>query len=105
MDATATDRYGTVMIGRLREPVAAKDQQMADLVRRWIDERKVPADLPFVDYEAPRRSVFPFLGSSVQELARSILGLPLDLQPTIEKLAGQKLFLDGLVSVWQVDHD
>ena len=42
MDANATDRYGTVMIGRLREPVAAKDQQMADLVRRWIDERKVP---------------------------------------------------------------
>jgi protease-4 len=31
--------------------------------------------------------------------------MPLDLQPTIEKLGGQKLFLDGLVSVWQVDHD
>ena len=76
-----------------------------EAIRAYLDQRKVAADLPFVDYEAPRRSVFPFLGSSVQELARSILGLPLDLQPTIEKLAGQKLFLDGLVSVWQVDRD
>ena len=74
-------------------------------IRAYLDERKVPADLPFVDYPAVSRSGFSFMGSSMQELARSILGLPLDLQPTIEKLAGQKLFLDGLVSVWQVDHD
>jgi protease IV len=65
----------------------------------------VAHDLPFVDYDAPNRSVFPFLGGSVHEFARSVLGLPLDLQPTIEKLTGQKLFLDGLVSVWQVDRD
>lgn len=74
-------------------------------IRAYLDERKVPADLPFIDYEATNRSGFSWMGSSVADLARSILGLPLDLQSTIEKLAGQKLFLDGLVSVWQVDHD
>jgi protease-4 len=41
----------------------------------------------------------------MREFARSVLGLPVDLQPTIEKLTGEKLFLDGLVSVWQVDRD
>lgn len=74
-------------------------------IRAYLDERKVATDLPFIDYEAPKRSSFSFLGSNVADLARSILGLPLELQPTIEKLAGQKLFLDGLVSVWQVAGD
>jgi len=74
-------------------------------IRAYLDERKVPSDLPFVDYEARSRSGISFIGSSVRDFARSVLGLSLDLQPTIEKLAGEKLFLDGLVSVWQVDRD
>lgn len=74
-------------------------------IRAYLDERKVPADLPFVDYRPANRSGFFFMGASLREFARSILGLPLDLQPTIEKLTGEKLFLDGLVSVWQVDRD
>jgi protease-4 len=76
-----------------------------EAIRAYLDERKVKADLPVVDYEAAGRSGFPFLGSSIREFARSVLGLPVDLQPTIEKLTGEKLFLDGLVSVWQVDRD
>jgi protease-4 len=76
-----------------------------EAIRAYLDTRKVAKDLPFVDYEAPRRSTIPFLGGSIRELARSVLGLPVDLQPTIEKLTGEKLFLDGLVSVWQVDRD
>ncbi len=76
-----------------------------EAIRAYLDGRKVKADLPVVDYEAAGRSGFPFLGSSVREFARSVLGLPVDLQPTIEKLTGEKLFLDGLVSVWQVDRD
>jgi protease-4 len=76
-----------------------------EAIRAYLDGRKVKADLPVVDYEAAGRSGFPFLGSSMREFARSVLGLPVDLQPTIEKLTGEKLFLDGLVSVWQVDRD
>jgi protease-4 len=74
-------------------------------IRAYLDERKVPADLPFVDYRPANRSGFSLMGISLREFARSILGLPLHLQPTIEKLTGEKLFLDGLVSVWQVDRD
>ena len=74
-------------------------------IRAYLDERKVAEGLPFLDYEPRSRSGFSWLGSSARDFARSTLGLPLDLQPTIEKLVGQKLFLDGLVSVWQVDHD
>lgn len=76
-----------------------------EAIRTYLDGRKVPADLPFIDYEATNRSGFAWMGGSLHEFARSILGLPVDLQSTIEKLAGQKLFLDGLVSVWQVDRD
>ncbi|WP_337181182.1 signal peptide peptidase SppA [Shinella sp.] len=76
-----------------------------EAIRAYLDTRKVAKDLPFVDYEPTRRSGIPFIGGSIRELARSVLGLSLDLQPTIEKLAGEKLFLDGLVSVWQVDRD
>ncbi|MGB3877593.1 signal peptide peptidase SppA [Shinella zoogloeoides] len=76
-----------------------------EAIRAYLDTRKVAKDLPFVDYEPTSRSGIPFIGGSIRELARSVFGLSLDLQPTIEKLAGEKLFLDGLVSVWQVDRD
>lgn len=76
-----------------------------EAIRAYLDTRKVAKDLPFVDYEPTNRSGIPFIGGSIRELARSVFGLSLDLQPTIEKLAGEKLFLDGLVSVWQVDRD
>ncbi len=76
-----------------------------EAIRAYLEERKVAADLPVVDYEPTKGSGIPFIGGSIRELARSVLGLSLDLQPAIEKLAGEKLFLDGLVSVWQVDRD
>ena len=76
-----------------------------EAIRAYLAERKVPDGLPVIDYEAPGRSGFPFLGASLHEFARSVLGLPSGLQSVIEKLTGEKLFLDGLVSVWQVDRD
>jgi len=40
------DRYGTVMIGRLRQPMdASSGEAMADTVRQWIRERHVPGFL------------------------------------------------------------
>ncbi len=97
---------GSIFTGRQALAVKLVDTLGGpEAIRAYLDTRKVPKDLPFVDYEAPRRSAIPFLGGSIRELARSVLGLPVDLQPTIEKLTGEKLFLDGLVSVWQVDRD
>ena len=48
------DRYGTVMIGRLRDGAdVAQVDAMADMVRQWIVERRVPGflhqDLMVVD--------------------------------------------------------
>ena len=42
------------------------------------------------------------LGGSAASLLRQFLGLPASLSSEIDRLAGGKLFLDGLVSVWQV---
>lgn len=40
------ERYGTVMIGRLRDGATeAQGEQMADTVRRWINERRTPGFL------------------------------------------------------------
>jgi protease-4 len=97
---------GSIFTGR--QALAAKlvDQLGGpEEIRAYLEERKVSADLPFVEYRSTNRSGFSFMGASLRDFARSILGLPLDFQPTIEKLTGEKLFLDGLVSVWQVDRD
>ena len=40
------DRYGTVMIGRLRDPAdAPRVEAMSALIREWIEERRVPGFL------------------------------------------------------------
>lgn len=72
-------------------------------IKAYLAERKVDAELPIVDYEAQGRTGLAWLGGE----ARDILGgiAPLDLGRAAEKLAGEKLFLDGLVSVWQVDRN
>ena len=97
---------GSIFTGRQALAVKLVDRLGGpEEIRAYLEERKVPADLPFVDYRPVSNSGFSFMGISLREFARSIVGLPLDLQPTIEKLTGEKLFLDGLVSVWQVDRD
>ncbi|AUX74989.1 signal peptide peptidase SppA [Sinorhizobium fredii] len=74
-----------------------------DEIRAFLAERKVSKDLPVVDWKDPGGS-FPFGLSTVVSNWLKLLGY--DAFPAmngIEKIGGDKLFLDGLVSVWQVD--
>jgi protease-4 len=74
-------------------------------IRAYLAGRKVAADLPVIDYEATGRSGFSLLGISMRDLAKTFGLGAVDMVPVIEKLGGDKLFLDGLVSVWQVGRD
>ncbi|WP_455854365.1 signal peptide peptidase SppA [Ensifer canadensis] len=74
-----------------------------DEVRTFLADRKVSKDLPLVDWDAPRRTL-PFgLGSAVSEWVKMLGYDAFPAMRGLEKIGGDKLFLDGLVSVWQVD--
>ncbi|MQW87964.1 signal peptide peptidase SppA [Sinorhizobium saheli] len=74
-----------------------------DEIRAFLAERKVSKDLPVVDWEAPSGALSFGLATQAAEWLK-LLGY--DAFPATkgaEKLGLDKLFLDGLVSVWQVD--
>ncbi|OCP34721.1 signal peptide peptidase SppA [Ensifer sp. LC163] len=74
-----------------------------DEIRTFLADKKVSKDLPVVDWEAPRHTL-PFgLGSAVSEWVKMLGYDAFPAMKGLEKIAGDKLFLDGLVSVWQVD--
>lgn len=71
-------------------------------IKAYFKSRKVDAELPVVDWEAPRRSL-PFgLGSMAAEWVKALGYEVFPALGGLEKLSGEKLFLDGLLSVWQV---
>lgn len=74
-------------------------------IKAYLAERQIDSDLPVVDYAAPGGTGLAWLGGQARDILGGIAGAPLDLARAVEKLGGEKLFLDGLVSVWQVDRD
>lgn len=72
-----------------------------DDIRTYLATRKVAKDLPIVDWDAPsRRSPF-FLGSAASQII-TLLGYGDFIKgDDAQKLLSDKLFLDGLLSVWQ----
>ncbi|KQS65328.1 Clp protease [Rhizobium sp. Leaf371] len=71
-------------------------------IRDYFKSRNVADTLPIVDWEKPETGL-PFgLGSLAAIFAKS---LGFDGFPFSGNLAQDKLFLDGLVSVWQVGRD
>ncbi|MFM2282253.1 MAG: hypothetical protein RLZZ444_4484 [Pseudomonadota bacterium] len=74
-----------------------------EAIKSYLKERKVDPDLAILDWAAPRTST-PFLFGSVAKQVLDSLGLSwLASSSAIENLKEDKLLLDGLVSVWQVE--
>lgn len=74
-----------------------------DEIRAFLAERKVPKELPVVDWEATGGTL-PFGFRAL--VAEWLKALGYDAFPAtkgLEKIGFDKLFLDGLVSVWQVE--
>ncbi len=71
-------------------------------IRAYLAGRKLDKELPIIDWE-PDDAVGPFLLSGSVEPFLKLLGLDtLFALKHLQNLTDGKLFLDGLVSVWQV---
>jgi protease-4 len=72
-----------------------------DDIRAYLESRKVNKDLPIVDWDAPSRTSPFFLGSAASRII-TLLGYgDFIMGDDAQKLLSEKLFLDGLLSVWQ----
>lgn len=74
-----------------------------DEIRAFLAERKVSKDLPVLDWEAPSGALSFGLGSLLAEAVKALGYEAFLTMKSLEKTGLDKLFLDGLVSVWQVE--
>lgn len=76
-----------------------------DEIRAFLDGRKVSKKLDVIEWKAPSSSL-PFgLGSAAAAWLKSLGYDAFPSLGSLEKLGREKLFLDGLVSVWQFGDD
>jgi protease-4 len=66
----------------------------------WLATKGVSPDLRVIEWEPKEEGSLLFLGSSLAEMAGRALGLPGQGGEFIRKIGADRLFLDGLVSVW-----
>lgn len=78
---------------RLVDELGGEDQAVA-----WLGTRGVDARLEVVEWKPKRRGGFLF-GASGEALAR-LIGLPVKDDDLLRALGAERLFLDGLLSVW-----
>jgi protease-4 len=72
-----------------------------DDIRAYLETRKIKKDLPIVDWEAPRRTSSLFFAQAASGIL-NLFGLgDLAKAEDFQKLMTEKLFLDGLLSLWQ----
>ncbi|WP_417432669.1 signal peptide peptidase SppA [Hoeflea sp.] len=71
-------------------------------IRTYLKSRDVDDTLEFVDWKRPDKTANMIFGTRLASIVQQFLGLPASLSGEIDRLSGGKLFLDGLVSVWQV---
>jgi protease-4 len=66
----------------------------------WLATKGVQADLRVIEWEPEDEGSVLFLGSSLADMAGQALGLPGYGGEFIREIGADRLFLDGLVSVW-----
>ncbi|SOE17968.1 signal peptide peptidase A [Hoeflea halophila] len=71
-------------------------------IRAYLKSRDVDDSLEFVDWKPADDTANLLFGAGAASLIQRFLGMPTSLATEIDRLSGGKLFLDGLVSVWQV---
>ncbi|MDE1159882.1 MAG: signal peptide peptidase SppA [Neorhizobium sp.] len=94
---------GTIYTGRQALKVKLVDELGGDRdIRAWLETRGVAKNLPLVEWKAKKEGSNFFLSSAISQVMR-FAGLDPAFLPAASGPWGtDKLFLDGLVSVWQV---
>ncbi|MGB3391234.1 MAG: signal peptide peptidase SppA [Pseudaminobacter sp.] len=67
---------------------------------KWLSGKGVAADLKVVEWKAKGGRSSLFFGSSMMEAVARMLGLPDRSGDFMREIGADRLFLDGLVSVW-----
>ncbi len=106
MDPAATRQLadGRILTGRQAKAAGLIDELGGDPeIRSYLETRKISKELPVVEWRAPSTGL-PFgLGSLADAVADRFQGQFFQSFQGIEKHISDKLFLDGMVSVWQVE--
>ena len=68
-------------------------------IRAFLETKDISKDLEIIERRKPRVPQAPFLSGSIDNIIHKLLGF--DHEITQNWLKDQKLFLDGLLSVWQ----
>jgi len=93
---------GSIFTGRqglangLVDALGGDAEILAYLKGRGVDDK-----LKIIDWETEANSPNLLFGARAAGLLQQVLGVPLTISSEIDRLSGGKLFLDGLVSVWQ----
>jgi protease IV len=66
----------------------------------WLTTKGVQPDLRVIEWEPDEEDSVFFLGSSLAEMAGRALGMPGYGAEFVREIGADRLFLDGLVSVW-----
>ncbi len=96
---------GTIFTGRQALNVKLVDQLGGDDdIRAYLDSRGISKSLPVVEWKERKSSSSFWFASAMAEFFK-LTGLSEAITPDAFRAFGaDKLFLDGLVSVWQVRH-
>lgn len=71
-------------------------------IRAYLKSRGIDDKLEIVDWKTADSTSSLLFGGGAASLLQQFMGMPQTLTHEIDRLSGGKLFLDGLVSVWQV---
>lgn len=71
-------------------------------IRAYLESRDIGGELEIIEWKPRSDPANLLIGSRAASLIARYFGLPGRISDEIDRLSGGKLFLDGLVSVWQV---
>ena len=75
-----------------------------DVARSWLTEKGVAADLDVVEWKKRSSSASLLLSSQIAERLGSLLPFPLLHRDLLRETGVDRLFLDGLLSVWHPEN-
>lgn len=98
---------GRIVTGRQALGLKLIDELGGDNeIRNWLATKGVDAALPIVEWKAPETgSMFPLLGSMMWIAGFGNQAEAFDPAAVLREIRSRNLFLDGLLSVWQVGRD
>ncbi|PWW00079.1 signal peptide peptidase A [Hoeflea marina] len=97
---------GTIFTGRQGLANGLVDELGGEAeIRAYLESRSVAPGLKIIDWEPSRETGGLFLPRISGLLFERLTGMPIQLSDELRELGGGKLFLDGLLSVWQFGHN